>query len=66
MANFRKRNNPSEDDAPMLSDDGEELVDEVAIVSAKQQTGKNLSSHGTEVKRQGTFEDIVPIVEDTV
>ena len=68
MANFRKRNNPSEDDAPMLSDDGEELVDQVAIVSAKQQTGKNnLSSHGgTDVKRERTFEDIVPIVEDAV
>jgi len=52
----------------MLSDDGEELVDEVAIVSAKQQTGKNLSSqgNGTNIKRERTFEDIVPIVEDPV
>jgi len=55
MASFRKRNNPSEEDEPLLVDDFSSH-ENIAIVSVKDPFMDTLE------KRQATFEDIVPIV----
>ena len=62
MQRFRKRNNPSEDDAPVLVEEVSSVGNSgfrVALSARKEQLNGNDDSQQKE-----TFEDIVPIVDD--
>ena len=58
MISFRKRNNPSEEDEPLLVEDFSS-DDKILIGSAKDTHNVPLE------KRQAIFDDIVPIVVET-
>ena len=62
MASFRKRNNPDENDEPLMDGDNDSQ-DRIVMVSVKDNS-MGFEDDGSEniKEKVNTFEDIVPIV----
>ena len=64
MDKFRKRNNPSDEDAPVLVEEVSSVGNIAGISNGGKDKSRNEQQSSTNQGRRGTFDDIVPIVDE--